>query len=350
MINRFTFTTRAGIAASITIAVALSVSGCKQKSASAPPVSPVSGATAATQPEANAAAARNDASFDINSVPLSSVKLPPFPYLDWPSKLEEKFRAVSSDKAFDRFFVIAGRTLRPVEGRISERQFPNDPAGLSAIGSQRNYAEAIKTLGGVKVNTIQPTDPQWVRQQGGNVEALFKQMRLAADGGDTYDMYLIRTLRTNIWIAFSLFDGGLNTRLLVAEEKALEQTVGFVAADTMAASLQQQGHVALYLSFDTDRDVIRAESAPVVDEVVKLLRTRPELRLKVEGHTDNVGDKAHNQTLSLARAQSVVRAITAQKIDPARLSAVGLGAGKPLADNESEGGRSKNRRVELVRS
>lgn len=95
--------------------------------------------------------------------------------------------------------------------------------------------------------------------------------------------------------------------------------------------------------------VIRPESVPAINEVVTLLRAQPALRLLVEGHTDSSGDKTHNQALSLARAKSVVRAITAQKIEPARLSAIGLAASKPLADNGSEDGRAKNRRVELVR-
>jgi outer membrane protein OmpA-like peptidoglycan-associated protein len=55
-------------------------------------------------------------------------------------------------------------------------------------------------------------------------------------------------------------------------KKSLEQSVGLVKADAMAASLQTQGHITLYLSFDTDSDVIKTDSKPVVDEIVKLLR------------------------------------------------------------------------------
>ena len=74
-----------------------------------------------------------------------------------------------------------------------------------------------------------------------------------------------------------------------------------------------------------------------MDEVVKLMQGEPALKLRVEGHTDSTGDAAHNRTLSLARAESD------------RLSAAGKGPDQPLADNTSEAGRAKNRRVELVR-
>ena len=84
-------------------------------------------------------------------------------------------------------------------------------------------------------------------------------------------------------------------------------------------------------------------------EVVKLLQASPALRLGVEGYTDNAGTPAHNQQLSEARAREVVRTITAQDIAADRLQAAGFGQSRPLADNATEAGRAKNRRVELVK-
>ena len=84
-------------------------------------------------------------------------------------------------------------------------------------------------------------------------------------------------------------------------------------------------------------------------EVLKLLQASPALRLAVEGHTDNAGTPAHNQQLSEARAQEVVRNLTTQGIAANRLLAAGFGQTKPLADNATEAGRAKNRRVELVK-
>jgi len=83
--------------------------------------------------------------------------------------------------------------------------------------------------------------------------------------------------------------------------------------------------------------------------VRKLLTDSPELRLAVQGHTDNTSTPAHNQQLSEARAQAVVAALTTQSIAGSRLRAAGFGQSKPLADNATEAGRARNRRVELVK-
>ena len=84
-------------------------------------------------------------------------------------------------------------------------------------------------------------------------------------------------------------------------------------------------------------------------EVVKLLQDSPDLRLSVEGHTDNAGTPAHNQQLSEARARAVMASLTAQGIAAARLQAAGFGQLRPLAANATEAGRAQNRRVELVK-
>jgi len=86
-----------------------------------------------------------------------------------------------------------------------------------------------------------------------------------------------------------------------------------------------------------------------VREIVAALKSAPALGIAIEGHTDNVGQAAANKSLSEKRAQSVMAAIVAGGIDAKRLSAAGFGQERPVADNRSEEGRAKNRRVELVR-
>lgn len=310
--------------------------------------------TAATNPNTVTPAQSSASStFDINSVSVSNIVLPPFPYVDYPTTLEKSYYGGLPTSQFDVTTVIVGSELKTVEGKVSVRYFPNNPANISAVAAQRNYENVIKALGGAKVNTITPTDPALIKQAGG-IDTLFKKLRLASakaedPGVVVFDQYLIRSDKANIWIAVIEENGGITTRLVTIEEKAMEQSVGLIKADAMAASLQSQGHIALYLSFDTDSDVIKIDSKPVVGEIVKLLRADEKLHLNIEGHTDNVGTASHNKTLSQARAQAVVKAITAQGINPARLSAIGIGAERPLQDNSSEAGRAKNRRVELVK-
>lgn len=81
----------------------------------------------------------------------------------------------------------------------------------------------------------------------------------------------------------------------------------------------------------------------------KLLAESPDLRLAVQGHTDNTSTPAHNQQLSEARARAVAASLTAQGVAAGRLQAAGFGQTRPLADNATDAGRARNRRVELVK-
>ncbi|MDR2155634.1 MAG: OmpA family protein [Burkholderiaceae bacterium] len=93
----------------------------------------------------------------------------------------------------------------------------------------------------------------------------------------------------------------------------------------------------------------RETTGGTLDEISKLMRDNSTLSLRVVGHTDSTGAQAHNQDLSNRRAASVMRALTQTGIDAKRFTARGAGASEPAAPNETEEGRAKNRRVELVR-
>jgi OmpA-OmpF porin, OOP family len=101
--------------------------------------------------------------------------------------------------------------------------------------------------------------------------------------------------------------------------------------------------------FDVGSDRIKPESTPTLTEIVDMLKSHPELRLRVEGHTDNTGQQAQNQTLSEKRAAAVKAHLVSSGIDAARLESQGFGPGKPAASNDTPEGRQSNRRVELVR-
>jgi outer membrane protein OmpA-like peptidoglycan-associated protein len=122
-----------------------------------------------------------------------------------------------------------------------------------------------------------------------------------------------------------------------------------VTASNLLDALNRDGHIALYINFDTGKATIKPKSKPIITQIVEMLKANQGLMVSVEGHTDNVGTPASNKTLSDQRAKTVVAAIVAQGIDAKRLSALGHGQDKPIADNKTEEGRAKNRRVELVK-
>ena len=116
-------------------------------------------------------------------------------------------------------------------------------------------------------------------------------------------------------------------------------------------AISADGRVAVQgILFDTGSDRIRPESAPVLQRIGDMLRGHADLRLKVEGHTDDVGADAANLSLSTRRAAAVRQYLVERfGIDAARLESQGLGETKPAAPNTTPEGRQQNRRVELVR-
>lgn len=153
----------------------------------------------------------------------------------------------------------------------------------------------------------------------------------------------------------SLYCKALNDRtiavVVLVESKQREQKMVTVAASEMAQAIDQTGKVALYgILFDFDKADIKPESKAQLDEIGALLKADASLKLLVVGHTDNQGGMTYNLELSRRRAVAVVAALEQQYgIGAARLTAQGFGSAAPVASNDSDAGRAKNRRVELVK-
>ena len=282
---------------------------------------------------------------DIDALPASGVILPPFPYLPYPPGLHE-ISQHTEHANFDALQIIVGKQLRLVEGRIETRSFSNSDANMSKMALRRNYEAAVKGLGGIKVNAMNPYELAEVANASGKPEPQHDKIRFPG-GSMSYDSYLVRTPEKNIWVVLMFNDS--KTSLLVVEEKAIQQSVGLVTADDMRKALAAKGKIALYINFDTDKATLRPDGKPEIDEVTKLLKADPQLRLAIEGHTDDSGNAAHNQALSGQRAETVVQTLVKDGIDAKRLRAAGRGATMPLADNKDDAGRAKNRRVELIK-
>lgn len=113
--------------------------------------------------------------------------------------------------------------------------------------------------------------------------------------------------------------------------------------------LARDGHVATQgILFATGSDRLRPESTPVLQEIVQMLQQHPDLTLRIEGHTDDVGDEASNQALSERRAASVKAwLVESGGVGAGRLSTAGFGEGRPAVQGTSPEARAQNRRVEL---
>lgn len=165
----------------------------------------------------------------------------------------------------------------------------------------------------------------------------------------------------DVWVSvyvaqegFDHFEETANKSLVlldIIEEEAMEERMVVVPADEMAEDIHGKGSVALYgIHFDTDSTTIKPESRPTLEEIAKLLKDDPDLALYVVGHTDSQGGYDYNMDLSGRRAVAVVVALANEYgIDRGRLDAAGVGFLAPVASNDTDDGRARNRRVELVK-
>jgi outer membrane protein OmpA-like peptidoglycan-associated protein len=120
-------------------------------------------------------------------------------------------------------------------------------------------------------------------------------------------------------------------------------------SDQLKSALTSACHVALYgVLFDFNKSTLQPASDGPLQQVAALMTADKTLKLEVQGHTDNVGTDAYNQTLSESRAKSVVAWLSQHAVTADRLNAKGYGMTMPVADNKTDEGRAKNRRVEIA--
>ena len=211
------------------------------------------------------------------------------------------------------------------EGKVTQIWYDNAPHSASPLAIVRNYQNALKAIGATEVNNSSNPGVEHV-------------MKLVRDNREVYVAVLPR---------------GTAYGLTIIESQPMQQIIAAnvktISANDMHNALAKDGYIALYINFDTNKSDVKTEAEPVIKEIVKLLKVDPALKLSIEGHTDNAGSADSNRALSMNRAKSVMQAVVKQGIAVSRLSAQGFGQERPIADNRTEDGRAKNRRVELVK-
>jgi len=294
-----------------------------------------------TEPEAATATS----SFDINQYPTSEVALGAFPYISLPAGYSNKGFG-QTNKVFARFPFWVNGEAHWVEGKFHGEIFAAEPGHEgSEFEVKRNFEELIKQMGGIKVSE-ERVPAETINAWGDEITQGFIEGL-----GNVYSApvitYLVRRTDGNIWV--HLVADNTNYAYVIGQEKAFEQTAKLLPAAELKKQIDSAGRVALQVNFATDKTDILPGSMPQVEQVMALLSQDPALKLAINGHTDNTGEKAHNQALSEGRAKAVVAALTGKGIDATRLTAQGFGDSQPVADNATEEGKAKNRRVELVK-
>jgi len=132
------------------------------------------------------------------------------------------------------------------------------------------------------------------------------------------------------------------------KKAAMEQaTAGTGVAVTQTADNQLKLNIPSDISFDTGRADIKPNLRPILDQFASGLQNQPNTEVRIIGHTDNTGSDAINNPLSLRRAESARDYLSARGVDSRRVAVAGRGEYEPIADNSSDAGRARNRRVEI---
>ena len=259
-----------------------------------------------------------------------------------------------------------------LEGQITRIVYREPPPDHSALELFRNYQEALSGAGFKNIIEVKPSDckkgapGQIYAQLWENGTSPFQQYAIQEcayigamaerDGQKVYIMVTIADYNQPLAITFTgaknpeTFNHGiLGVMVDVITLKPVKISLVTVKSDDMAKTLKDTGKVDIYgITFDVDKTDIKPDSTATLEQVAQLLKNDGALKLEVAGHTDNSGDKSHNQTLSEGRAKAVVHTLVTQYgIDASRLQAKGYGDTKPVVPNDSDDGKAKNRRVEL---
>jgi len=236
----------------------------------------------------------------------------------------------AEDIEFDSYNFFNGKNCTAVEGKKLKRTYTlkEDAPKSSVTQIIRNYSNAVKSMGGTVIFEGLPQEADCADNNGLNMVV----GKAVKDGNE-------------MWVEVVTLAGD-DYYLTIILKELMKQDV---TASNMFEALNRDGHIALYINFDFGKSNIRDESKPIIGQIVQMMKSNPDLKIGVEGHTDNVGSPASNKTLSEARAKSVVSALVEQGISADRLSPAGFGQDQPVADNNTEEGRAKNRRVELIK-
>lgn len=285
--------------------------------------------------------------FDINSIPVSDKDLGAFPFFSFPEGLEAQNKPLQRD--YDQVYFPVGGHFVPVEGK-SWKTFvvpeKNSNSEFSYPYFEKSYDEAIKAAGGVKV-----FDGKVSKEELDKLKENAKY--LGEDGSQDYwnepvKVYVIRRAAgDDIYIQFS--GNNASGAIEMIQKSPFKQTITKITSEQISKDLAEKGKSILHINFDTDKSTLKADGLDAVAQIAQALNADKNLKISINGYTDNAGGSAHNLQLSKERANTVLKTLTDAGIDKSRLSANGFGDGSPLASNDSEDGKAQNRRVELVK-
>ncbi len=315
---------------------------------------------------------RYEGSFIVNyeQKAFDQVRFPLSPYLRVPDKSDD----------MNNYYIEPKKSI-VAEGRYT-RLIYVAPEGRSTLEVLRNYIDEIRSHGGKALYGCNGTPcggEMNGNDHGGGTQGMLEKLyphnrvkapdfsngkcastmdvneqrfvvfRVPGENGDTYLGVYVYNVQNDLYC--KAFNDRTMAMIIAIEPKAREQKMVAVSAEEMQKAIDSTGRIALYgIYFDTNKTDIKPESDAAIEQIAALLKANTGLKVFIVGHTDNVGTNTANMDLSKRRANAVMNTLTSRHgVNGAQMEAAGIGMLSPLASNDDEAGRAKNRRVELVK-
>ena len=206
----------------------------------------------------------------------------------------------------------------------------------------RHYENAIKQLGGVEVYS----DDKPLKI----LDMIDEDMANQPVAG-SYRQFIIRTPNGNAWFSLEYdYDTVQQVVYSAIFEGSIREQVFFMPADIMRIAIERNGKVVLYINYNKDLPILAPDGEAQVREIARLMQMDNGLRLFFEGHTDSLSTQERDRRLSNERVGAVIKRLEEQKIKKHRLDGKGFGSEKTLVLSDYDENKTKNRRIELIRT
>ena len=294
--------------------------------------------------------------FDWTEIPSSSVNIGQFPYLTPPEGFFVKTKqgkpakdGLTKFSDFDRLMMYTGEAFYNADGKMAKMLY-----GMSEKGKAFNKLLFDKSVDGYleSIGAELIFKGSVPRKQMYALDKIDPMAQSDYIVGRAYNSDPIRHYALNHKsgkIMFQVWSNKYGAEVGVVELEDFVQTIKPPTASEMKDDIDTNGKAILNINFDTDKATLKPDALEIVDQIFILLDSNPDLKLSIEGHTDNTGTDERNKELSEQRANTVMYALAGKGIDISRLKVAGFGSEKPLVSNETDENKAKNRRVELVK-
>ena len=281
------------------------------------------------------------------TIEVSMADIGKFPYLVPPEgyvydrfaknkNLAEQYHFYSDSS----MLTIGGKYFRALVLKSDDRKYRKEEFCDSTIVS--HYENAIKQLGGVEIYS----DDKPLKI----LDMIDEDMANQSIAG-SYRQFIIRTPSGNAWFSLE-YDYGTVQQVVYSAifEGTISEQVFFMPADIMRAAINRNGKVVLYINYNKDLAILAPDGEAQVNEIAKLMQMDNGLRLFFEGHTDSLSTPERDRRLSNERVRAVLKRLEEMKIRKHRLDGKGFGSERLLVLSDYDENRTKNRRIELVRT